>query len=141
MGIIGANQYVLSADSTLNQISYYITDDFSPGRAQAALYANDAVNNVPTTLIAQASYTMAVTTLGQWYTQDVPPTYLPAGTYWLAVMEGPNTGNGYGPGLSQGSAAGGTAYYEDIYSWAFPATFSGGPNYYKFGIYGIVCHN
>jgi hypothetical protein len=143
VGDVGASPFTLSVGATLNQISYYMTNFYSTGRAQAALYANDGVNSVPTTLIVESSYVMAVTTLGQWYTQDVPPTYLPAGTYWLAILEGPTAGaGGNGPGL--GYTSGGSFYDISLNStpWAFPTTLTGGYKYSDtIGIYGTFCHS
>jgi hypothetical protein len=108
------------------------------------IYAHDSVNNKPTTLIVEASYSLIVGKSAQWYTQDIPPTYLVAGTYWLAVMAAPDkigTAFYYGPQIST-STSGGTNYYESLTSWGdLPTSFSGNSNSGIVAIKGYACHN
>jgi hypothetical protein len=134
---LGATAYTLATASTLSQISFYETNPSNLGRARLALYANDSVNNKPTTLIVQASFDVSVTG-GGWYTQDVPSTDLAAGTYWLAIMTTPNVIGTLGPDIPLDT---GDSYLENLGSFNFPVTFDG----YQYGsavaVQGKVCHN
>ncbi len=67
------------------------------GRVKAALYASEGVYADPTTLICQSAYTLSVGSEVGWYTVQVPQTYLPAGTYWVATWtEAPAAGVAFG---------------------------------------------
>jgi len=78
-----ASRFALPSAGSVSSLSVYL--DGSPsGNVRLAIYGDDAVNNVPSSLVVQSAST-PVSVIG-WATASISSTALNAGSYWLVAM-------------------------------------------------------
>jgi len=132
-------KYALPIDSTVYQMKFYVLYN-GQGSTRVGIYAHDAVNNSPSTLIVEGISEVVLDGAGKWYTASLPPTTLTAGTYWLAMMGRPiNIGVDNGPGLPWAAGEGSTRWMGTTWG-AMPSSF-GGSSYTSYpGMVGVLCH-
>lgn len=123
-----SEEIALASSSTAVSISLLVASGPVSGQVLLGLYANGS--GVPGNLIAESDYTNLAT---GWVSAAIPPTYLAAGSYWIAM----NYSNSFPVSYT---TTGGTEY-EIAYPWGqMPQTFpTGNANAYYFPLYISTC--
>ncbi len=127
-GVISANAITLATASTAVSLSLNVASGAVSGQMILGIYENNA--GAPGNLVVESNpQNIAV----GWNSAELPPTYLPAGVYWL----GENCSNAFNGTYN---ASGGKGY-NAAYSWGvLPPTFpSGSAEIYQMAIYLSTC--
>jgi len=125
---IGATKYTLSVDGVVTQLSFYSN---ASGNAKVGIYRD--VSGNPVELIVANNTSTAVS--AGWNDIYIKPTYLIAGTYWIAVLG--DTGNlrAYiAGGVNQTAYNTSTTYANGLLS-TFPAISNQNYDYVCYGTY------